>query len=231
MFFLLTLACTKEHTESEVMQDLVKTFAGETYISSGLAKDTSNYKNCKINGSVNVPFNDTALIAKYNNEVSSNYAEALQAMDIFVRTHISPPRMKWFVKAVLELIMLDGSIRDSERFYADVSGHPITKAKLMNENEIDISAFLVGILHYVLLKGQNTKGVETLKIISQQKNNGARTYTSTLGSELTKPDNVIFPPDEREAFEEASQSDVSHVSQIGKNNINTLTNHGSITFN
>lgn len=51
-----------EHRVPDVMSDLIYTFTGNW--SFGSEKDTSNYRECRIEGTVNVPFNDETKIQR-----------------------------------------------------------------------------------------------------------------------------------------------------------------------
>ena len=56
-----------DHSDPVVMQDLIFAVKGSEYTTA--AKDTSNYRECKTNGSVNVPFNDVVLCSSYDNAI------------------------------------------------------------------------------------------------------------------------------------------------------------------
>lgn len=59
----------------DVMSDLIYTFTGSQ--SFGSEKDTSNYRECKIEGTVNVPFNDEIHINSYEDTVNFAIAKFL----------------------------------------------------------------------------------------------------------------------------------------------------------
>ena len=137
-----------DHAEPILMQDLIYTFTGiRDY---GAKRDTSEYKVCSIEGSVNLPFNDIAKCTVYDNQVTDNYAVALQRMDEFVLWHINPEMKTWLVKALLDIIEKDDGIEDEAELYIKADGKPLTKAAIKKESDYDISSFLVGVLHYIL---------------------------------------------------------------------------------
>ena len=208
LFFLLTKAALPvgtardhqaglkdEHSEPILMQDLIYTFTGSK--NYGAAKDTSKYKDCLIEGSSNVPFHDIAKCTIYDNTVTQNYDEALKRMDNFVDWHFDPEMKRWFVKALLEIIEYDSDILGDEAFFLTADGTPINKDEIKEMTNFDLSAFLIGVLHYVLNKrrGHNALGIATLDAIGQKKNRKPRTYTGNLGEAITRTINVSFLPE------------------------------------
>lgn len=141
LFFLLTKATLPngtsrdhrngvkdEHAEPILMQDLIYTFTGSR--NYGAQKDTSKYKECQIEGGVNIPFNDITKCTTYANLVTQNYAAALNRMDEFVLWHIDPEMKVWFVKAVLEIIENDKGIKNTDALFIRPDGTAVTKGKI-----------------------------------------------------------------------------------------------------
>ncbi len=208
MFFLLTKAALPdgtardhqaglkdEHSEPILMQDLIYTFTGSK--NYGAAKDTSKYKDCLIEGSSNVPFHDITKCTIYDNTVTENYGDALKRMDEFVDWHLDPEMKRWFVKAILEIIENDSDILEDDVFFMMPDSSPITKEEIKEMTDFDLSAFLVGVLHYILNKrrGCNALGIATLDTIGEKKNRKPRTYTGNLGEAITRTINVSFLPE------------------------------------
>ena len=208
LFFLLTKAALPdgtardhqagrkdEHSEPILMQDLIYTFTGSK--NYGAAKDTSKYKDCLIEGSSNVPFHDIAKCTIYDNTVTENYGNALKRMDEFVDWHLDPEMKRWFVKALLEIIENDSDILEDDVFFMMPDGSPITKNEIKEMTDFDLSAFLVGVLHYILDKrrGHNALGTATLDTIGEKKNRKPRIYTGNLGEVITRTINVSFLPE------------------------------------
>ena len=171
LFFLLTKAALPdgtardhqaglkdEHSEPLLMRDLIYTFTGSN--NYGAPKDTSKYKDCLTEGSSNVPFHDIAKCTIYGNMVAENYSSALKRMDEFVDWHLDPEMRRWFVKAVLEVIENDSDILENDAFFIMSDGSTVTKKEIKEMTNFDLSAFLVGVLHYVLNKrrGHNALG-------------------------------------------------------------------------
>ena len=104
-----------EHKNPIFMSDLVYIFTGVQ--TAGSSSDTSNYREGKIEGSINVPFNDTAYISAFDSTVRERYEDALARVCKFVKWHLNPEMRGWFVKACLDVIENDNEILDGERFY------------------------------------------------------------------------------------------------------------------
>lgn len=205
LFFLLTKATLPngtsrdhrngvkdEHAEPILMQDLIYTFTGSR--NYGAQKETSKYKECQIEGGVNIPFNDITKCTTYANLVTQNYAAALNRMDEFVLWHIDPEMKVWFVKAVLEIIENDKGIKNTDALFIRPDGTAVTKGKIQAEESYDFSAFLVGILHYILSerREKNGLGIPTLDAIGEKKNRKPRRYTGNLGEAVTRKIEVLF---------------------------------------
>ncbi len=101
------------------------------------------------------------------------------------------------MKALLEIIEYDSDILGDEAFFLTADGTPINKDDIKEMTNFDLSAFLVGVLHYVLNKrrGHNALGISTLDAIGQKKNRKPRTYTGNLGEAITRTINVSFLPE------------------------------------
>lgn len=205
LFFLLTEAAlpnasakdheagvSDEHSGPILMRDLIYAFCGNNVY--GTPKDTSLYKECKIDGSKNIPFDDVPLCNIYCQEVRDQYNSVLSRMDEFVRRHLNPKTKDWFVKAVLEIIENDPEISDDETFFISPDGTP---ANIYETSDYDISSFLVGILHFITCKrrGKNKRGVSTLNSIGEKKSSKPRKYTGDLGEAITKKITVDFLPE------------------------------------
>ena len=175
-----------DHSDPVVMQDLIFAVKGSEYTTA--AKDTSNYRECKNNGSVNVPFNDVALCSSYDNAVKSNYSDTLGRMSEFVQGHLDLSKKEWFIKVLLDIIENDADIAETDEFYVECNGSPKTKANIRTTEEFSLPAFLVGIVHYILVNrhDKNTLGVATLEAWGQKTPHKPRKYTGNAGESITR---------------------------------------------
>lgn len=181
-----------EHKNPIFMADLVYTFTGVQTI--GSSSDTSNYREGKLEGSINVPFNDTAYISAFDDTVKNRYKEALKRVCDFVKWHLNPEMRGWFVKACLDIIENDEDIDDTDLFYSRGDGSPISKAELRTESEFELQPFLLGVLHYVLKHraNQNKCGIATLDANSAKVRYKERQYAGHLGDSITRTISVAL---------------------------------------
>ena len=181
-----------EHKNPIFMADLVYTFTGVQTIGSD--SDTSKYREGKLEGSINVPFNDTAYISAFDDIVKNRYKEALKRVCDFVKWHLNPEMRGWFVKACLDIIENDEDIDDTDLFYSRGDGSPISKAELRTESEFELQPFLLGVLHYVLKRraNQNKYGIATLDANSAKVRYKERQYTGHLGDSITRTISVAL---------------------------------------
>ena len=204
-----------DHSDPVMMGDLVHTFTGDFVSQAG--KDTSLYRECHSEGTVNVPFNNTTVVSTYDTEVKFRYNEALERMTTFVSAHLNSSKYEWLVRALLDIIDQDSDISDNDNFFIKSDGSPATKADLRNMDSYEIEPFMVGIVHYILTRRMNCNhyGITTLEIWGEKKTRKERTYTGNAGVGITRkitvkqcptpavpePENEKMPQDEPEASE------------------------------
>lgn len=195
-----------DHSDPVVMQDLIFAVKGSEY--STAAKDTSNYRECKNNGSVNVPFNDVALCSSYDNAVKNNYSDTLRRMSEFVQSHLDLSKKEWFIKALLDIIENDADIAEADEFYIECDGSPRTKENIRTIDKFSLPAFLVGVMHYILVRrhDKNTMGVATLEAWGQKTPRKPRKYTGNAGEGITRSVSVTI---DIPCFESISDTDAT----------------------
>ena len=199
MFFLLKQAVlpngspkdhkrgiSDDHSEPIVMGDLIYSFTGSKNYGAG--KDTSYYKECTSEGSINVPFNDIAIITAYDNTVRERFPDALNRMSEFVATHFNPEMKNWFVRAILEIVENDSDISEDQEFFICEDGSSVSKEALRSITEFKLQPFMVGILHFILKerRNKNCLGAATLDTLGDKKNRKARVYTGKMGKRITR---------------------------------------------
>ena len=175
-----------EHPQPIVMQDLVTAVTGREYPKS--EKDTSKYKDCLIEGSSNIPFNQIRVTEKYNGLVRKNYREALERMHTFVTAHLDPGMDAWLVKALLEIIENDDSIDENVSFLINADGSAMSKESISKERWFTIDSFLVGVLDFILQyrRGENYLGESTLDLYGEKKPRKQRVYTGKAGDVIKR---------------------------------------------
>jgi hypothetical protein len=175
-----------EHPQPIVMQDLVTAVTGREYPKS--EKDTSKYKDCLIEGSSNIPFNQIRVTEKYNGLVRKNYREALERMHTFVTAHLDPDMDAWLVKALLEIIENDDSIDENVSFLINADGSAMSKESISKERWFTIDSFLVGVLDFILQyrSGENYLGESTLDLYGEKKPRKQRVYTGKAGDVIKR---------------------------------------------
>ena len=152
----------------EVLSGLIRVVNPE-FLSPGkdtFKTNTSNYMKCKISSGTYFPFDEPATIDSFDQRIKNDYQKALSAVSRFANTYLEVGKASGkdirLVKALIELIAADESIADQDQFYCCEDGHPLIKAKLLEIQEVNLSAFLLGIWHYIMTnRKDNTIGAET----------------------------------------------------------------------
>jgi hypothetical protein len=175
-----------DHSDPVVMKDLIYTFTGSRNF--GAPKDTSEYKEGKTEGTVNIPFNDVVKISAFQKLVDENYLLALERMKFFTDKHFNRETSEWFVGALLEIMQNDNSIGDSQEFYVTANGESTTKEQLLKNKSFELEPFLVGILLFVLSerRGENKKGIATLNALGRKENRKPRIFSSDIGQVMAR---------------------------------------------
>ena len=109
-------------------------------------------------------------------------------MTEFANRHIATSKAEWLVKAILEIIETDEGIPDTDLFYLQPDGQPISKAGVCAVTEFVLPALLVGAMHYILIHRQdkNELGVATLNAIGTKAPRRERVYTGKLGNKIQR---------------------------------------------
>lgn len=146
--------------------------------------NVSSYKNCNYNGGTYIILNDRACISMFDSQIKSEFQVLLGRMITFVDKVIDiDNKGKWLVKALLDVIAMDNSIVATASFYICRDGKPVQKRELSNRHEYDINAFLLGVLHYIMVEcPDNKSGKEFLnKYFKKSSKYVNAQYTGGLG--------------------------------------------------
>jgi hypothetical protein len=171
---------------------------------------TNDFKSCKTSTGQYLPFGNTAEIETFDERVRERYPDAFYAMSVFVNefleTGTEVQKDVRLVKALIDLIQQDDSIRPDEEFYIEEQGGKIKKTALGGLDDICLPAFLLGIWHYVVVYRKDNRVGENTYDKWCPKNGGApRTYSGNMGKRITKNITVHTPapsePDEDDLFD------------------------------
>lgn len=175
-----------KHSDSIVMKDLIYTFTGS--YDFGSVKDTSQYKEGKIEGTINLPFNNGAVINAFEALIHKDHSLVLSRMNEFTNKHINRDVGGWLVSAILEIIRCDNTIGDKCLFYVKSDKQALTKDQLLKTDKFELEPFLVGILFFILVErqGKNQNGMATLDQLGQKKARKPRRFDSRIGQSMAE---------------------------------------------
>ena len=147
---------------------------------------TSDYRACKGNSTVNslLPSpnsNSDIILKKYSNNIHSAYELALKDMEFFVAEKLNLKAsdndnkgdlhiiQEWLVKALLEVLANDVSIKDNQLFFASEDGSAVTKKELLQGNSYYLPSLLLGVWYYILKnRPNNEQGRATFEAWTKQ---------------------------------------------------------------
>lgn len=150
---------------------------------------TNDFKSCKTSTGEYLPFGDTVEIEEFDIRVQTSYQNALGAMvtfvDTFLETGTAVKKDERLVKALIDLIQQDTSIKDDEEFYILEDGGKIKKAALGDLTNVCLPAFLLGVWHYVVVNRKDNKvGKDTYNLWCPPAGGGPRNYSGNMGKTL-----------------------------------------------
>ena len=186
--FMSLLVAAKNETESiyEMFRFFVGIFKNEpkyTPYKETFSKDISNYRSCKINRSIYIPFDDPALISVFDDRVKNKNSDIIREMSEFTLKFISETKLEWLVKVIIDIIIKDEQISSSVEFYIGnystekthilSNSQAIKKDELCQLTKVESHTFLLGIFHYIIMnRPQNINGISTFEAL--HKNAGKR---------------------------------------------------------
>lgn len=150
---------------------------------------TNDFKSCKTSTGEYLPFGDTVEIEEFDIRVQTSYQNALGAMvtfvDTFLETGTAVKKDERLVKALIDLIQQDTSIKGDEEFYILEDGGKIKKAALGDLTNVCLPAFLLGVWHYVVVNRKDNKvGKDTYNLWCPPAGGGPRNYSGNMGKTL-----------------------------------------------
>lgn len=204
-----------------MMAGLLKAITGNDAFAyeESLKKNTSQFRECKIDGSIYIPFNDPATASGYDYDVKNNYDAVLSRMDEFAEGFLNPAKRAWIVRTLLDVIDDDAGIGDDAHFCVRRDGMFLSKAEVLSETRFELQPFLIGIIHYILMnRRDNISGQETLDAWGakkgKQRERKLRDDFSLGASRTVKVD--WHRPDEQEKIEKIAKTDDDRDSDSGR---------------
>lgn len=175
-------------SDPEVLVGLIKVINPD-YADPGkenLKGTANNYKACKTSNSTYLPFNDDQVVTVFDITVRTNYQTALNGMIGFINDFLdlseSVHKDANLVRALVDLIQQDQSIKESDEFYIGQNGEKKKKAALGNLKEVCLPSFLLGVWHYIVInRRDNTVGKITYDAWCPSNDRAPRKYTAHMG--------------------------------------------------
>ncbi|MFR0555683.1 hypothetical protein [Pseudoscardovia radai] len=155
-----------------------------------LKTKTSQFKACKLSKGEYLPFSDAPEVEAFDERVRTDYRSALRSMTDFVDRFLdagqSVHKDVALVKALIELVQADTTIASDEGFYICENGDTMTKGEFDGLVEVCYPAFLLGVLHYVVVyRKDNSVGRNTYDEWCPSSGGGPRNYSGSMGNGIT----------------------------------------------
>lgn len=128
-----------------------------------LKKNTSQFRECHIDGSTYIPFNDPVTASTYDSSIANGYNAVLSRMIHFAEQYLDPAKALWLVRVLLDVIDQDAGIDDDAHFCVQRGGTFLSKTGVLSALHFEFQPFLVGIVHFILMnRSDNISGQDTL---------------------------------------------------------------------
>ena len=175
-------------SDPEVLVGLLSVI-NPSYVDPGKEKlktTANNYKRCRTSTSAYFPFDDEQVIAAFDKTVRTDYQSVLNRMIEFVNKFLDSGEPVYkdagLVRALIDLIQQDQSIKGDDEFYIEPDGQAKKKTALGGLRKVCLPSFLLGVWHYVVMNREdNSVGKVTYEIWCPSNGGGPRKYTAHMG--------------------------------------------------
>nr|DAW08193.1 MAG TPA: hypothetical protein [Caudoviricetes sp.] len=146
----------------------------------------NNYKRCETSTSAYLPFGDDQVVTAFDTAVRTDYQTALNGMIGFVNDFLDMSEAVHkdvnLVRALIDLIQQDQSIKANDEFYTEPNGEKKKKTALGDLKKVCLPAFLLGIWHYIVInRKDNSIGQKTYDAWCPSNGRAQRKYTAHMG--------------------------------------------------
>lgn len=175
-------------SDPEVLVGLIKVINPD-YADPGkenLKGTANNYKACKTSNSTYLPFDDEQVVSAFDSVVRTDYQTPLNGMIGFVNDFLDVGETVHkdanLVRALIDLIQQDQTIKAGDEFFIGPNGEKKKKAALGDLKEVCLPSFLLGVWHYVVLnRRDNSVGRITYNEWCPSNDRAPRKYTAHMG--------------------------------------------------
>ena len=194
------------------LKGLVRVFYdfNENFSDSTFTAHKDDFKFCRKNSTDWLRFENSHLVGDFNDKVMNNFPAAMADMDIYIDTYLDDGNLgENLVRALLETLYLDKSIKGDQLFYMQPNGVGTTKDSILQMPKIDARPFLLAVWHFIIVKrgSLNTEGQPT--VAEWLKNTGKQApykYVGTMGENFAKNIEISFEKKEYVSEESENQS-------------------------
>ena len=175
-------------SDPEVLVGLIKVINPD-YTDPGkenLKGTANNYKACKISNSTYLPFDDEQVISAFDSKVKTAYQSVLNRMVGFVNDFLDMSETVHkdvnLVRAIVDLIQQDQTIKAGDEFFIGQNGEKKKKATLGDLKKVCLPSFLLGVWHFIVVnRKDNGIGKATYDVWCPSAGGGQRKYIAHMG--------------------------------------------------
>lgn len=147
------MQCKKEAlSEQETLKRLISIYhLSDFHGGPSLKTYTSKFKKCSETIEVFAEFSDHDMNSAFTSDILKADSIALKMMQEFVVDFIDPEKELQLVRCLLDLILSDKSINESDKIFIRKGNTPIKKSELREIFHFNFEHFLLGVWHYIII--------------------------------------------------------------------------------
>lgn len=155
LFFSLLLKARKKPVKNQDMcfKELLKIYdrSAEGLAGNSLSTITSRFRNCDSELSSDyIQFGESVKVSAFNDRIKESYSSVRTEIVDYANKYLDvETNGKWLVRAILELIEGDITIKDNTKFYINPGHRPVYKQEMIESPKIYFYDFIFGIWHYI----------------------------------------------------------------------------------
>jgi len=178
VFFNLLLASRKKPVQNQetCLKDLLYIFdrSAKGLRGNSLKTMASNFRNCSLKSNSDyIRFGDPVTVDAFNDRLKDDYQSVIAEIKGFSDRYLDlETNGKWLIRAILELIESDESIKENTKFLVIPGNVLAYRDDLFAMKTIPVYSFLLGVWHYLCSNEENDSGKDTYFYLSDYVSEG-----------------------------------------------------------
>ena len=226
LFLTLVLKARKRpvKNQDECLKNLLKIYdrSATGLVGNSLSTITSRFRKCDPTlNSEYIQFGDMVKVQAFNDRLKESYSSVRNEMVGFADKYLDlETNGKWLVRAILELVGEDASIKDTAKFHIKPGHIPAYKSEMLEMQTVYFYDFLLGIWHYICSYcSDNGCGAETYNAITEATGESRERTLKNSRIGLDRFKNIVVSYDLIDRIEEMNDENQSYIPLVGEDDV------------